>query len=47
MSIRRSALEQRLPIFTTMAGAQAAVAAISSMRSGPFNVRALQDYSVM
>jgi carbamoyl-phosphate synthase large subunit len=47
MSIRRSALEQRLPIFTTMAGAQAAVAAISAMRSGPFNVRALQDYSVM
>ena len=43
-SIRRAALEQRIPFFTTIAGAQAAVAAISAMRDAPLRVRALQDY---
>jgi carbamoyl-phosphate synthase large subunit len=43
-SIRRTALEQRLPYFTTMAGAKAAVEGISALRSQSFEVRALQDY---
>jgi carbamoyl-phosphate synthase large subunit len=45
-SIRRTALEQRLPFFTTMAGAAAAVGAIASLQAGPLSVRALQDYTV-
>jgi carbamoyl-phosphate synthase large subunit len=44
-SIRRTALELRLPFFTTMAGAAAAVEAIASLRAGPLSVRALQDYT--
>jgi carbamoyl-phosphate synthase large subunit len=43
-SIRRTALELRLPFFTTMAGAQAAVEAIAALRASPLTVRALQDY---
>jgi carbamoyl-phosphate synthase large subunit len=43
-SIRRTALELRLPYFTTMAGAQAAVEGILALKSGPLEVRALQDY---
>ena len=43
-SIRRTALEMRLPFFTTMAGAQAAVEGIAALRGGGFEVRALQDY---
>ncbi|MHB8381045.1 MAG: carbamoyl-phosphate synthase large subunit [Candidatus Binataceae bacterium] len=43
-SIRRTALEMRLPYFTTMAGAEAAVQGISALRSQPLEVRALQDY---
>ena len=43
-SIRRTALELRLPFFTTIAGAQAAVAAITALRDGPPGVTALQDY---
>ncbi|HEY6418010.1 MAG TPA: carbamoyl-phosphate synthase large subunit [Candidatus Binataceae bacterium] len=43
-SIRRTALEQRLPYSTTMAGAQAAVEGILALKSGPLEVRALQDY---
>ncbi|MBV8771734.1 MAG: carbamoyl-phosphate synthase large subunit [Deltaproteobacteria bacterium] len=42
--IRRTALELRLPFFTTMAGAQAAVEAIAAMQVNPFGIRALQDY---
>jgi len=45
-SIRRTALEQRLPFFTTMAGAAAAVEAIASLQRGTPSVRALQDYTV-
>jgi carbamoyl-phosphate synthase large subunit len=43
-SIRRTALELRLPFFTTMAGAQAAVEAIAALKAGAPEVRALQDY---
>jgi carbamoyl-phosphate synthase large subunit len=45
-SIRRTALELRLPFFTTMAGAAAAVEAIKSLKNGALSVRALQDYSI-
>ncbi len=43
-SIRRTALELRLPYFTTMAGAKAAVEGIRALKTQPFEVRALQDY---
>jgi carbamoyl-phosphate synthase large subunit len=43
-SIRRTALELRLPFFTTMAGAQAAVEAIAALRACEPMPRALQDY---
>ncbi len=43
-SIRRTALELRLPYFTTMAGARAAVEGIRALKNEPFEVRALQDY---
>jgi carbamoyl-phosphate synthase large subunit len=43
-SIRRTALELRLPYFTTMAGAKAAVEGIEALKNRPFEVRALQDY---
>ena len=43
-SIRRTALELRLPYFTTMAGAKAAVEGIQALKHEKFEVRALQDY---
>ncbi len=43
-SIRRSALEMRLPFCTTMAGAQAAVEGIAALKREGIEVRALQDY---
>jgi carbamoyl-phosphate synthase large subunit len=43
-SIRRTALEMRLPFCTTMAGAQAAVEGIAALKDGHLEVRALQDY---
>ncbi|MDB5108245.1 MAG: carbamoyl-phosphate synthase, large subunit [Candidatus Binatus sp.] len=43
-SIRRTALELRLPYFTTMAGAKAAVEGIQALKTQPLAVRALQDY---
>jgi carbamoyl-phosphate synthase large subunit len=43
-SIRRTALELRLPYFTTMAGASAAVQGIEALKNHSFEVRALQDY---
>ncbi|MGB5714980.1 MAG: carbamoyl-phosphate synthase large subunit [Waterburya sp.] len=42
--IRRMALDYRLPIITTIAGAKATVAAIRSLQSEPLEVKALQDY---
>ena len=43
-SIRRTALEMRLPFFTTMAGGLAAVEGIAALRREQLGVRALQDY---
>ncbi|MGH7933283.1 MAG: carbamoyl-phosphate synthase large subunit, partial [Candidatus Binataceae bacterium] len=43
-SIRRTALEMRLPFFTTMAGAFAAVEAIASLKKDASGVRSLQSY---
>ncbi|MBF2022804.1 MAG: carbamoyl-phosphate synthase large subunit [Hydrococcus sp. C42_A2020_068] len=42
--IRRTALDYKLPIITTLAGAKATVAAIRSLQSEPLDVKALQDY---
>jgi carbamoyl-phosphate synthase large subunit len=43
-SIRRTALERKIPYFTTIAGAIAAAEAIAAMAAGPLGVKALQDY---
>jgi carbamoyl-phosphate synthase large subunit len=43
-SIRRAALDYKLPIITTLAGARATVAAIRSLQEHPLEVKALQDY---
>ena len=42
--IRRTALDYKLPIITTIAGAKATVAALRSLQSEPLDVKALQDY---
>jgi carbamoyl-phosphate synthase large subunit len=42
--IRRSALSQRIPQFTTAAASVAAVEAIAALRDCPLEVRPLQDY---
>jgi carbamoyl-phosphate synthase large subunit len=42
-SMRRAALEQGIPYFTTAAGAKAAAAAIQALREGPLVPVALQD----
>jgi carbamoyl-phosphate synthase large subunit len=42
--IRRVALERRIPYFTTIAGAAAAVEGIAELKKGAFSVCALQDY---
>lgn len=44
--IRRAALDYKLPIITTIAGAKATVEAIRSLQSEPLQVKALQDYFV-
>ena len=43
-SLRRTALNQRIPYYTTVAGARAAVASIDAMRSGALEVAPLQSY---
>jgi carbamoyl-phosphate synthase large subunit len=43
-SIRRTALEMRIPFFTTMSGASAGVQGIRALKSHPLEVRPLQDY---
>jgi carbamoyl-phosphate synthase large subunit len=43
-AIRRSALTQGVPHFTTIAGARAAVHAVAAMKSGPLEVAPLQSY---
>ena len=42
--IRRMAVDYKLPIITTIAGAKATVAAIRSLQSEPLEVKALQEY---
>jgi len=44
MTIRRTALNYKVPLITTIAGAKAAAAAIRSLQSGDLEVRAVQDY---
>jgi carbamoyl-phosphate synthase large subunit len=44
-SIRRTALMMKIPYYTTLAGAEAAVAAIAATRAGSMQVRSLQDYA--
>jgi len=43
-SIRRSALTNNVPHYTTIAGASAAAAAIRSLQTGALEVKPLQDY---
>ncbi len=43
-SIRRSALMEKVPSYTTAAASVAAVEAIAALRNDPLEVRALQDY---
>lgn len=43
-SIRRTALLCKVPIITTMAGAEAAAEAIDGLKAGGVRVRSLQDY---
>ncbi|MGH7893545.1 MAG: carbamoyl-phosphate synthase large subunit, partial [Candidatus Binatia bacterium] len=42
--LRRTALEGRVPYFTTIAAAAAAAEGIETMARGPFSVRPLQEY---
>ncbi len=42
--LRRTALTHRIPYYTTVSGAQAAVKAIEALRSGQLEVAPLQDY---
>ncbi|EJW21931.1 hypothetical protein IMCC14465_03250 [alpha proteobacterium IMCC14465] len=44
-SIRRTALEMKIPYFTTIAAAEAAISGIKAIQSGTLNVRSLQDYT--
>ena len=43
-SLRRTALTQKIPYYTTAAGARAAVASIEAVRSGGLEVAPLQSY---
>ncbi len=45
LSIRRTALQMKIPYYTTMAGAVAAAQAIASLKSGSLEVAPLQSYS--
>ncbi len=45
-ALRRTALLNRIPYYTTVAGARAAVQAIGVLRSGGLEVAALQSYSL-
>jgi carbamoyl-phosphate synthase large subunit len=44
-SLRRAALVQRVPYYTTSAGARAAVRAMRALRTAPLEVRPLQSYA--
>lgn len=43
-SLRRAALMQKVPYYTTMAGAQSVAEAIEALNAGSLDVRPLQDY---
>jgi carbamoyl-phosphate synthase large subunit len=43
-SLRRAALMQKVPYYTTMAGAAAAAQAIAALKAGNLEVRPLQSY---
>jgi carbamoyl-phosphate synthase large subunit len=43
-SLRRATLMQKVPYYTTMAGAQAAAEAIQALKAGNLEVRTLQSY---
>ncbi|MDX3926813.1 MAG: carbamoyl-phosphate synthase large subunit [Shinella sp.] len=45
-SLRRAALMQKVPYYTTMAGAEAAAQAIRALKAGNLEVRPLQSYFV-
>ncbi|MBN2707135.1 MAG: carbamoyl-phosphate synthase large chain, partial [Deltaproteobacteria bacterium] len=42
--IRRVALDNAIPYFTTLPGAQAAAAAIAALHERRVNLKAIQDY---
>ena len=44
LPIRREALQQNIPYFTTIQGIQAAVTAIEAMKKAPLTIKPLQDY---
>ncbi|MCY3729090.1 MAG: carbamoyl-phosphate synthase large subunit [Nitrospira sp.] len=44
LSIRREALQQNIPYFTTIQGIQAAVTAIEAMRKSSLTIKPLQDF---
>ena len=44
-SIRRTTLEMKIPYYTTLAGAEAAVAAIRALDENELSVTSLQDYA--
>ena len=43
--LRRSALEYKIPYFTTIAGSQAMLRAVTALKSGTLAVASLQSYS--
>ncbi len=45
MSIRRTALQMKVPYYTTIAGAAAATQAIAALREGSLEVASLQSYA--
>ena len=44
LPIRREAIQQNIPYFTTIQGIQAAVTAIEAMKKAPLTIKPLQDY---
>ena len=44
IKIRRSALDYKIPLITTIAGAKATAAAIRALKSGTLEVKAIQNY---
>ena len=44
INIRRSALDYKIPLITTIAGAKATAAAIEALKSGALEVKAIQSY---